>query len=251
MSFSAEVLGYAYGLREATFRMPDKGLVALAGPNGAGKSTLLGILARVRAPYRGSLQYRERELSEWPRRDFAMQVAYVPQSVRIDFPFTAGEIVLMGRTPQSGGWHESAHDREAAEQAMSITDCLSLRDRDFRDLSGGERQRVIVAAALAQEPKTLLLDEPATHLDLRHQLSLYKLLARLGNSMLVVTVTHDLNLALQFASRVLILEQGRLAGDGAPAEVLNPGSIEAVFGVRATIQLTPQGRPWMVPVEGM
>jgi iron complex transport system ATP-binding protein len=251
MSFAAQGLGFAYGLNEATFDFPDSGLVALAGPNGAGKSTLLGILARVRSPYRGSLKYGERELREWPRREFAAQVAYVPQAVRIDFPFTAGEIVLMGRTPQSGGWYESAHDRRAAEQAMSITDCLAVRDRDFRDLSGGERQRVIVAAALAQEPKTLLLDEPATHLDLRHQLSLYRLLARLAKSMLVITVTHDLNLALQFATRVVVMEHGRLVGDGAPSEVLNPSAIETVFGVRATIQLTPQGRPWMVPIEGM
>jgi len=251
VSFVADGLGFAYGLREATFELPDTGLIALAGPNGAGKSTLLGILARVRSPYRGSVKYGGRELREWPRRDFATQAGYVPQAVRIDFPFTAGEIVLMGRTSQSGGWYESAHDRRAAEQAMSITDCLTLRDRDFRDLSGGERQRVIVAAALAQEPRTLLLDEPATHLDLRHQLSLYRLLARLGKSMLVVTVTHDLNLALQFADRVIVMEQGRLAGDGAPSDVLNPNSIESVFGVRATIQLTPQGRPWMLPVEGM
>lgn len=251
MSFSADGLGFSYGLKEATFDLPDTGLVALAGPNGAGKSTLLGILARVRSPYRGALKYGERELREWPRREYAAQVGYVPQAVRIDFPFTAGEIVLMGRASLSGGWYESAGDRKAAEQAMSITDCLALRDRDFRDLSGGERQRVIVAAALAQEPRTLLLDEPATHLDLRHQLALYRLLARLGKSMLVITVTHDLNLALQFADRVLVMENGMLAGDGAPAEVLNPSSIESVFGVRATIQLTSQGRPWMVPLEGM
>lgn len=251
MSFIAHGLGFAYGLRSATFELPDKGLVALAGPNGAGKSTLLGILARVRTPYSGSLKYAGRELREWPRREFAIHVGYVPQAVRIDFPFTAGEIVLMGRTPQSGGWYESAHDRIAAEQAMSITDCLPLRDRDFRDLSGGERQRVIVAAALAQEPKLLLLDEPTTHLDLRHQLALYRLLARLGKSMLVVTVTHDLNLALQFADRVIVMEQGCLVGDGLPSDVLNPAAIETVFGVRATIELTQQGRPWMVPVEGM
>jgi iron complex transport system ATP-binding protein len=249
MSFAARQLSFAYGLRDASFELPQAGLITLAGPNGAGKSTLLGILAGVRSPYRGSLTYCGRELKQWPRREFAMQVAYVPQSVNIDFAFTAGEIVLMGRTPRTGGWYESAHDRTAAEQAMAITDCLSLRDRDFRALSGGERQRVIVAAALAQEPQVLLLDEPTTHLDLRHQIALYRLLARLGKSMLVVAVTHDLNLALQFSNRVIVIDHGLIAGDGSPQEVLNPASIEAVFGVRATVEITAQGRPWMVPVD--
>lgn len=246
MSFSASHLGFSYGLREASFELPQTGLITLAGPNGAGKSTLLGILAGLRTPYRGSVTYAGRELRQWPRRQFASEVAYVPQALHIEFPFTVGEVVLMGRTPRTGGWYESAHDRTAAEQAMSITDCLALRDRDFRMLSGGERQRVILAAALAQEPKTLLLDEPATHLDLRHQLSLYRLLSRLGRSILVVAVTHDLNLAMQSSDRVLILEAGRVAGDGAPGEVLNPSSIEAVFGVRTTIHSGPQGRPWLV-----
>jgi iron complex transport system ATP-binding protein len=251
MSFVARQLSFAYGLKDASFELPQSGLITLAGPNGAGKSTLMGILAGVRSPYRGSLAYCGRELKHWPRRDFALQVAYVPQSVSIDFAFTAGEIVLMGRTPRTGGWYESAHDRTAAEQAMSITDCLSLRDRDFRALSGGERQRVIVAAALAQEPQVLLLDEPTTHLDLRHQIALYRLLARLGKSMLVVAVTHDLNLALQFSNRVIVMDHGHIAADGSPQEVLNPESIEAVFGVRATVEITRQGRPWMVPVDAL
>ncbi len=246
MSFLASHLSFSYGLRDASFELPQKGLITLAGPNGAGKSTLLGILAGLRAPYKGSLKYAGRELRNCPRAEFASNVAYVPQSVRIEFPFTAGEVVLMGRTPRTGGWFESEHDRTAADQAMSITDCLALKERDFRALSGGERQRVVLAAALAQEPKVLLLDEPATHLDLKHQLALYRLLARLGKTMLVVAVTHDLNLALQFSDRVMMMEDGQIAGDGVPAEVLNPTSIEAVFGVRAVFQLTPQGRAWMV-----
>jgi iron complex transport system ATP-binding protein len=246
MSFSAKGLAYHYGLHEASFALPPTGVISLAGPNGAGKSTLLGILAGLRSPYKGSVTYGGRELRQWPRREFARNVAYVPQSVHIEFPFTAGEVVLMGRTARTGGWYESAHDRTAAEQSMSITDCFALRDRDFRALSGGERQRVIVAAALAQEPKVLLLDEPATHLDLRHQLSLYRLLERLGRSILVVAVTHDLNLAMQYSDRVVVLENGRVAGDGTPTDVLNPSSIESVFGVRTTVHSGPQGKPWLV-----
>jgi iron complex transport system ATP-binding protein len=246
MSFRARRAGFAYGLEEASFEWPDTGLITLAGPNGAGKSTLLGMLAGLRTPYRGSLTYAGREVRAWPRRAFAEQVAYVPQAFRVEFPFTALEVVLMGRAPRTGGWYESEHDRQAAEHAMSITDCLALKDRDVRSLSGGERQRVVLAAALAQEPRVLLLDEPATHLDLKHQLALYRLLARLGRSMLVVAVTHDLNLALQYSDRVLVLEDGRIAGDGVPREVLNAESLEAVFGVRVSFQSGPHGRAWMV-----
>jgi ABC-type cobalamin/Fe3+-siderophores transport system ATPase subunit len=235
MSFTARKLGFAYGLREASFEFPHNGLITIAGPNGAGKSTLLGILANLRSPYNGSCTFAGREVRQWPKREFARQVAFLPQSVRLEFPFTAEEVVLMGRTPYARGWFQTAEDRSAAEEAMTITDTLAFRGRDFRTLSGGEAQRVILASALTQRPQALLLDEPATHLDLRHQLSLYRLLGELAKSLLVVAVTHDLNLALQFSHRVMVLEDGRIAGDGAPREVLNPELIARVFGVQATM----------------
>ncbi len=243
MSFAARELGFAYGLHEATFELPTSGLLAIAGPNGAGKSTLLGILAGLRAPYRGSCVYAGREIRQWPKREFARKVAFLPQSVRLEFPFTAEEVVLMGRTPYARGWFQTAEDRAAAEDAMSITDVLAFRRRDFRSLSGGEQQRVVLASALTQRPEALLLDEPATHLDLRHQLSLYRLLGELARTLLVVAVTHDLNLALQFSHRVLVLQDGRIAGDGLARDVLNPELIARVFGVHATLH-NPE-RPWI------
>ena len=238
MSFSARQLGFAYGLHEATFDFPRSGLITLAGPNGAGKSTLLGILAGLRSPYHGSCTYAGREVRQWPRREFARKVAFLPQSVRLEFPFTAEEVVLMGRTPYARGWFQTDEDRSAAHEAMTTTDTLAFRGRDFRSLSGGEAQRVILASALTQRPEVLLLDEPATHLDLRHQLALYRLLGELSKSLLVVAVTHDLNLALQFSNRVMVLEDGRIAGDGTPREVLNPSLIARVFGVQATVHGT-------------
>ena len=242
-SFIARQLGFAYGLHEASFELPPSGLITIAGPNGAGKSTLLGILAGLRSPYRGSCAYAGREVRQWPKREFARKVAFLPQSVRLEFPFTAEEVVLMGRTPYARGWFQTDEDRSAAEEAMTITDTLAFRGRDFRTLSGGEAQRVILASALTQRPEALLLDEPATHLDLRHQLSLYRLLGELSKSLLVVAVTHDLNLALQFSNRVMVLEDGRVAGDGMPREVLNPELIAHVFGVQATVH--GSDRPWL------
>jgi iron complex transport system ATP-binding protein len=239
MSFIARNLGFAYGLQDASFEFPRNGLITIAGPNGAGKSTLLGILAGLRSPYQGSCVFADtsenKEIRHWPRRDFARRVAFLPQSVRMEFPFTVEEVVLMGRTPYASGWFQTAEDRSAAHESMITTDTLAFRGRDFRSLSGGEAQRVILASALTQRPEALLLDEPATHLDLRHQLSLYRLLVELAKSLLVVAVTHDLNLALQFSHRVMVLEDGRIAGDGAPRDVLNPALIARVFGVQATV----------------
>lgn len=236
MTFELKSVGFAFGLTEASFETPEAGLVAVAGPNGAGKSTLLGIMAGLRPAYTGSCLYDGVEVRKWSRREFARRVAFLPQMLRLEFPFTAEQVALMGRTPYAGGWFESPEDHAAVERAMGITDTVAFRSRDFRSLSGGERQRVVLASALAQEPRVLLLDEPTTFLDLKHQLSMYRILAELGRGgMLVVSVTHDLNLALQFADRVLVLNEGRVAGDGTPREVLNPELIGRVFGVRADV----------------
>jgi len=236
VSFLVEHLGYEFGLSDASFELPKTGFVAVAGPNGAGKSTLVGILAGVRRGYQGSCLYEGREVHAWNRAAFARQVGFLPQAVRIEFPFTVEQVVLMGRTPYGGGWFDTPEDRDAAEAALEITDTAAFRSRDFRSLSGGERQRVLLASALAQQPKVLLLDEPATFLDLKHMAAMQALLSKLArDGMLVVAVTHDLNLALRHAHRVLILAEGRVAADGAPSEVLQPESIAQTFGVDATI----------------
>ena len=210
---------------------------AVVGPNGAGKSTLLGVLAGLKPAYEGSVQYRGREVRHWRRGDFAKAVSFLPQSVHVDFPFTAEQVVLMGRTPHGDGWFESDEDHAAVRQAMEATDSADYRCRDFRSLSGGERQRVLLAAALAQQPQALLLDEPATYLDLKHQIDLYALLRSLARQgLLVVAVTHDLNLAAHYADRVLMLHRGALRGAGTPREVITNESLRSVFAVEATIR---------------
>jgi iron complex transport system ATP-binding protein len=222
-------------------------LAAVVGPNGAGKSTLLGIMAGLRPRYTGQCSYDGTEIGKWPRRAFARQVAFVPQSVRLEFPFTAEQVVMMGRTPHCDGLFESPEDREAVERAMSITDTIRFRRRDFRSLSGGERQMVILASVLAQTPRVLLLDEPTTFLDLQHQVAIYNLLRDLARKgLLVVAVTHDLNLAAAYSDRVIMLRAGEIVADAAPSDVMTVEMVRRVFGVDAEIQQTAAGRPWIV-----
>ena len=230
-------------LRQVTLSLDGPQFVAVVGPNGAGKSTLLSILAGLRRHYAGSCAYGETEVRAWNRRAFAREVSFVPQSVRIEFPFTAEQVVLMGRTPHCDGLFDSPEDLEAAEQAMATTDTLAFRGRDFRSLSGGERQRVILASTLAQRPRTLLLDEPATFLDLSHQLTIYRLLAELaGQGRLIIAATHDLNLAASFAGRIVALRAGQVIADGA---VLDKGTVREVFGVEVELLRGPGGKPWI------
>lgn len=244
-------VGMRYGgkavLRGATLAFGAGEMVAVVGPNGAGKSTLLGIMAGLRASYDGVCNYREVEVRSWVRRRLAHEVSFVPQSLSLQFPFTAEQVVLMGRTPYCDGLFESPEDHEAVDDAMRTTDTLEFRARDFRSLSGGERQRVVLASALAQRPRALLLDEPTTFLDLRHQLSIYALLRNLcRDGLLVVAVTHDLNLAAAYSDRVVVLDRGQVVADATPAEVLTAESIRTVFGVETEVRPAREGRPWVM-----
>lgn len=241
MSFELSGVGKRYGSRVVLegirTRFETGRLTAIAGPNGAGKSTLLNVMAGIAGEFEGRCVYAGRDLRNWPRREFAQRVAFVPQSLRIEFPFTAGQVVMMGRAPHAGRMFEGPADRAAVDRALEMTDAAQLRDRDFRTLSGGERQRVVLASALAQSPEFLLLDEPATFLDLRHQVGMFRVIRGLcAAGAGVVAVTHDLNTALNYADRAVLLEGGRIAAEGAPGEVLTPARIRAVFGVEARVE---------------
>jgi iron complex transport system ATP-binding protein len=233
-------------LKDATLNFSLGEFVAIAGPNGAGKSTILSIMAGLRAQYRGSCVYRGKEVRHWSRRDFARRVTVVPQSVRIDFSFTAEQVVLMGRTPFANAMFESAEDFAHVDRALRLTGAFEFRHRDFRTLSGGEKQRVVLASALAQTPEALLLDEPTTYLDLEHQLSLYRLLRTLSREgVLVVTITHDLNLAATYCDRLVLLHRGEVRRDGPPEHVLHSATLREIFRVDLVVEPGATGRPWI------
>jgi iron complex transport system ATP-binding protein len=238
VSFTLRGAGMRYGaarvLDGIAAELSGPAMVAITGPNGAGKSTLLGIMAGLRRGFDGECLLNGRPVGRWKPGEFARLVSFVPQNLQLDFPFTAEQVVLMGRTPYAGGLFESPEDWRAVTEAMELTDTLAFRNRDFRSLSGGERQRVVLASALAQKPRALLLDEPTTFLDLEHQVAIYTLLRRLAREgLLVVAVTHDLNLAAAYSDRVLVLQKGCLVADAGPCEALTADRIRGVFGVDA------------------
>lgn len=221
-------------------------MTAIVGPNGAGKSTLMSVLSGFRTSYEGRCVFLGREISAWKKPELARRMAFVPQMLRLEFPFTGEQVVFMGRTPYCNGLFESPADREAVRRAMDLTDAAPFAQRPFSVLSGGERQRIVLAGALAQEPAVLLLDEPTTFLDLKHQLQTYDLLRRLAHEgMAVVAVTHDLNLASSYSDRIVVMSHGRIAADGSPGEVIQARLLREVFEVDVEIRPDHGGRPWV------
>ncbi len=230
-------------LRDLSFAVREGETVALLGPNGAGKSTLLQVMTgRLRAEA-GVARLFGRDVRQLPAAERARLVAWVPQQLDVPMAFTVEEMVLMGRTAALSRWQgSSARDRQIAEQAMRYTDVLDLRSRLFQEMSGGERQRVMIALALAAEPRLILLDEPTAHLDMGHRLEVLELISRLNceRGVAIVMVAHDLSLAAEFFPRLVLLDaHGRIAADGPPAEVLREPIIESVYGCRVGVHPDP------------
>jgi iron complex transport system ATP-binding protein len=226
---------------------------AIIGPNGSGKTTLLRLLGGLVAPRSGSLFLEGAPLAGMPARRRALRLAMVMQEPPLMFDFSVLEIVLMGRAPRLGLWGlERAEDFAAARGALEEVDLGGLSLRPVQELSSGERQRVFLARALAQEPAILLLDEPTAFLDLRHALALYAILERLNRTrgLTVVVVSHDLTLAARHASRLIALEQGRIAADGPPASIVTPDLLRAVYATEATVvHDAATGSPVVIPIR--
>jgi iron complex transport system ATP-binding protein len=209
-------------------------VIALLGPNGSGKSTLLKVLLG-HLTGTGNIRWQDRPLTDWRRRDLARLVAYLPQNPPWDADQTVADALRLGRAPYWGALGmESVEDEKIVRAAAASMNLSDLLHRRMDELSGGQRQRVLLGRCLAQEPKAMLLDEPDTFLDLKHQVELCRMLRELAtkDGMGLLLASHDLNLAAMFADQVVILNQGKVAASGSPADVLRPEIIEPVYGVR-------------------
>jgi iron complex transport system ATP-binding protein len=232
-------------LRDVSFELRDGQIIVLLGANGAGKTTLVKALNGTLPTSDGEIRLDERLLTDISRREIAKNIGVVAQENETRFPITVLEFVLSGRFVHGGsfGW-ESATDIEFAEKALEDCDLAGYASRLMNELSGGERQRVVLARALATGAKILLLDEPTANLDLAHQAMMFRLVRERSHSCgaSAVVITHDLNLAAEFADEILLLKDGRIAAKGAPAEVLTAENINDVFGVDVMLDENPSSR---------
>jgi iron complex transport system ATP-binding protein len=247
---AVELAGVSWGpkgkpdiLSDIGFAVPQGQIMAICGANGAGKSSLLRLIYRHQAPRRGTVRLMGRDIWQMQAPEAARSLAAVVQEQPADFALTARQIVALGRLPHRSGWGAglsapTGADAAIVQAALLRMDLTAVADRPFGTLSGGERQRVMVARALAQEPRVIVLDEPTNHLDIRHQLELLGLLKALG--LTVIATLHDLTLAAEFAERVLVLRDGRILADGPPDLALTEANLAAAFQVRSRIDRSGQ-----------
>jgi iron complex transport system ATP-binding protein len=239
-------LNFAYRddpvLRYISLSLGSSEFIGIIGPNGAGKSTLIKHMAGVLVAGEGRVLLEGTSLGSIPRRKLARTIAYLPQEVELIFSFSVEEVLRMGRYPHTQGIGIfTKKDGEILDYVSRMLEIESFRKRSFSDLSGGEKQRILIASALAQEPKLVLLDEPTSALDLHHQLAIYRILQKLQqkDGLTVVVVTHDINLAAQFCTRMILMDRGEIIGDGPPDRILQFQILQDVFGVKVYIDINP------------
>jgi iron complex transport system ATP-binding protein len=233
-------------LADATLAVREGECVAIVGPNGAGKTTALRALLGVAPLSSGRATIMGTDVAAWDRAALAREVAVVGQREEPAFPITVAELAAMGRYPHLGPWRSpDAADRVAVDRALARTDVLDLKDRWVQTLSGGEWQRVRLARALAQEPRALVLDEPTSSLDLRHEMELFEIVAGLGIPSLMVS--HNVNAAARFATRLVLMSQGRIVADDVPGRVLDAGLLTQVYGWPVAVHRLPDGSVQLYP----
>ncbi len=247
MRMDIEGIRQGYGSRDIisdiSFHAGTGEVVTILGPNGSGKSTLIKTMCRIMEPREGTISIDGREISEIPRDEFAKIVGYVPQNPEFIGYSSVYDSVLIGRRPYVK-WNYSKDDINKAAQAMTFMKVDDLYDRQVSDLSGGQRQRVVLARALAQDPMFYVFDEPTSALDLRNQLDTLKVMRRIikERGTCMVVALHDLNLALRYSDKVLVIHDGSTYAFGTPDEVITEKTILDVYGVESEISEGPKGK---------
>jgi iron complex transport system ATP-binding protein len=231
-------------LRDLSFEVQEGSFFIIIGPNSSGKTTLLKAIAGAVQPRRGQVEIWGTPVGYFSKKSLARLIAVVPQRVATDIPFTVQEVVLMGRSPHVG-WLglEQTKDLDLAVEAMEFTDVAHLAHRPLPQLSGGELQRVIIARAICQQPRLILMDEPTAALDPAHQVNIMDLMAELQQErgLTVVMISHDLNLAAMYGEQLLLLKEGEAVQSGRPAEVLTYEQLEQSYGCPMLLDENPLG----------
>ena len=224
-------------------------MLCIVGPNGSGKSTLLKCINQILKTEQNSVLINGQDAKTMNLKELSMIIGYVPQSSTSAFPFTVFDVVLMGRKPYIN-WSLSDRDSEIVAEMLDFLGIGSLAMRHFTELSGGEQQKVIIARALAQQPQLLLLDEPTSSLDIKHQLEILCILKSLAETQhcSVIVAMHDLNLASRFSDRLLMLKRGCVFAVGTPDSVLTEGNIESVYGVKVRVSKSILNCPQVTPL---
>lgn len=245
--------GLTLAVRDVTVDVEPGAITGLLGPNGCGKTSLLKLLSGIVSPQQGRVTLDGTPLRELRRREVARRIAVVPQETHPAFDYSALEMVLMGRHPHLGAFQlEGPDDISVAREALVATGTDHLADRAYMTLSGGEKQRVVIASALAQQPRILLLDEPTASLDIGFQLEIQALLIALNRArgVTMVLATHDLNLAAAICHRLVLMRSGSVIAQGTTADVLTAEHIRLLYGVDADVATHPgAGHLTVVPVR--
>lgn len=247
LSFSYESLPV---LKSVNLTIDFGEILSIVGPNGSGKSTLLKCINQILKTRQNTVLIDGRDASKMSLKELSKIMGYVPQSSMSTFPLTVFDVVLMGRKPYIN-WGLSERDYEIVAKTLAFLGIEELATRYFNELSGGEQQKVIIARALAQQPQILLLDEPTSNLDIRHQLEVLGIIKDLSLNLKlsVIMAMHDLNLASRFSDKIIMLKNGCIFAAGSPESVITEENIMAVYGVKAHVYISNLGKPQVVPLE--
>jgi iron complex transport system ATP-binding protein len=244
--FEIRNLNFSYGtdlvLKNITFSATAGEFIAIIGPNGAGKSTLIKLMDGILVSGGSDIYLEEKTLTDYSRKELARKIAYLPQDSKFAFSYTVKDVVMMGRFPYlKGVFAYTAEDIRVVKDIMTLMEINHFETRYFNELSGGEKQRVLIASALAQQPKIILLDEPTTALDLHHQIAIYRILKKLQKEqhITIIVVTHDINLAAQYCERMALMGKGMIIRDDKPQKVLQFNLLQETFGVKVYIDINP------------
>ena len=248
-AISTTNLSHSFGgrkvLNRLSFSVEKGGLFIIIGPNGSGKTTLMKLIAGILRPQNGQIEILGLPNGHYTPKALARAVAFVPQRLPVDLPFTVGEAVLLGRAPYQGVLGiEREKDLEITKQALQFTGIDHLSDSNLSQLSGGEQQRVFIARAICQEPEIMLLDEPTASLDLAHQVKVMDLMEKLREqkAITVIMVSHDVNLAAMYSDQLLLLKDGQIVSIGSPSDVLSFRRLEETYGCKLLVDENPFGR---------